>query len=284
VKKWGLALGAGGIFGFAHLGVLQVMHQHDLKPNFIAGTSAGAIIAGLYALGVDLKVIEDEAAAAVLQTDALYTASLTYSQNISSMAFSGLIGGHLIEEALDRLCGGRRLRDAEIPLAIISVDLISGEIVVFTNRDPDLGTLAHPGRSYVGDAKVSEAIRASISIPGIFVPKKFNGRELVDGGVRDAVPAYEVRRMGAEEVVAVDLGWHVDRPQKVAGVYSIVTRSFHLASRDTVVRNLKNYASVVLRPEVGDIGFPTLSKIRALINKGKVCAEKNMDRWLAIVS
>ncbi|HHW18168.1 MAG TPA: hypothetical protein GXX30_04625 [Firmicutes bacterium] len=284
MKKWGLALGGGGILGFAHLGVLEEMESRGLKPDFIAGTSAGAMIAGLYAAGVSLPGIRQQVTSMFYREDALDPLPWEAGGAISSMAFSGLLGGNLIEEALDRMCGGKRLNDAMIPLSITSVDVISGEIVVFTNLRPKVQSSALPGRTYVADARISEAIRASISVPGIFVPKRFQGRYLVDGGVRDMVPAYEVRRMGAQEVIAVDLGLHVDRPQKVSGAYGILTRSFALAARDGTLKSLKEHASLVLQPEVWDMGFPTPGKIKALVEAGRTCAAKNMERWISIIS
>lgn len=282
MKKWGLALGAGGILGFAHIGVIQVMEEYGLKPAFISGSSAGAIVAALYSVGFKPRRIQNEVTKMAARND-LWD-PVPADEKVSAMGISGIIGGKVIEGIFDVMLKGKSLKSASMPLSICSVDLISGEIVVFTNEKPISDARVLPGRVYLDDCKISEAVRASISIPGIFVPKKIGGFHLVDGGVKDMVPAYEARRMGAEEVIAVDLGVHAERPEYATNLLSVVMRSFALASRETVVEQLKAHASLVLQPRVEDLGFPTPDKINKLIQEGRRCALENMGRWKSIVS
>lgn len=288
MKSWGIALGAGGVLGFAHLGVLEVLESRGLKPDFIAGTSAGALFGGLWASGVASGVIKNEVQKALLDDTSvdLSQGILTLTQRptgdlASAMGISGVLDGFLIERLINSLTGNKNLSDVSIALSIPSCDLISGNVVVFTNSPCHLQS---QDRRYVTDANLSTAIRASISLPGVFVPKKIESMELVDGGVKEMVPAYEIRRMGAEKVLAVDLGSHIDRCQKVKGIYSVLTRSFNLASRSSTLEHLEKYASMTLLPEVWDIGFPTPSKIRALINAGRICAEKQIDQWINLIT
>jgi NTE family protein len=291
MRKWGLALGGGGIYGLAHIGVLEVLERCGLVPDVIAGTSAGALIAGLWASGVDLTRIEKESGD-VFFNDGAYEAEvkpLSRSLEVAQMGVGGLVGGTLIESTIDRLTGGASLSDARIPLAITSVDLVSGLLVVFTNDPPRtrgmLQSLRARGRIYVTDAKISEAVRASISIPGLFVPKKFGEFTLVDGGVRDMVPVFEVRRMGAEEAVGVDLGLHVEHPQNPTNLMSVLSRSFSLSTRETTKRYLHEYATLILEPDVVSVtGFMTPAKMKSLISAGRVCAEKALGRLCRIVS
>ncbi len=288
LKSWGIALGAGGILGFAHLGVLEVLEKRGLKPGFIAGTSAGALVGGLWALGVASSVIKSEMQTMLLdkRVSDLSQGILTLRQHstdglVSTMAVSGLLDGFLIETLIDRLTKSKKVSDVSIGLSIVSCDLITGNVVVFTNFPC---RLRNESRKYSTDAALSAAIRASISLPGIFVPKKFGNMELVDGGIKEMVPAYEIRRMGAKAVLAVDLGSHIDRCQKVKSIYSVLTRSFNLASRGSTLAHLDKYASMTLQPEVWDIGFPTPSKIKALINAGRVCAERHIDQWINLIT
>lgn len=302
MKKWGLALGGGGILGLAHVGVLQALEAQGLRPSIVTGTSAGAVVAALYACGVDLAGMPDVTAKALLEDDRwvdvqpevqaqiqaqAQTQSLPLSAGIRPMALSGLISGDLIEAAIDRVVHGARLRDAEVGLAVTSVDIISGSIVVFTNVPPSSRSsaeaLALAGRVYVTDAKLSEALRASVSMPGVFVPKKLGPWSLVDGGVRDMVPVYEARRMGAEEVVAVDLSLHVEKPQKTGNAVSILSRSFALASRESTERCLNEHASLTLQPDVWEYGLPTPTKLRNLMDEGRKCVEANLTRLIAVL-
>ena len=307
MKKWGLALGGGGILGLAHIGVLQALEKEGLQPSVISGTSAGSVIAGLYASGVDFGTMQGAAVEALFQEDALpdveewlpqealetagpevqILPSMKRSTLAASMAVSGLVGGGAVEAALDRVTHSARLCDARLPLSITSVDVITGEIVVFTSVAPDSrscpASLALPGRAYVTEAKISLAIRASVSIPGIFRPKKFGKWSLVDGGVREMVPAFEARRMGAEEVIAVDLGLHTEMPEEAGSAVAILSRCFQLASRESTLRSLSQHASLTLQPEIWEIGFPTPSRCREMVQAGRACVLRNMPRILALL-
>ncbi|MGE5578658.1 MAG: patatin-like phospholipase family protein [Bacillota bacterium] len=288
MKKWGLALGGGGILGLAHVGVIQVLEQLGLGPSVITGTSAGAIVAGLYAAGVDLSGLEDITTKALTQEEEpIDVPFLAASTGITAMGFSGLIGGNFIEKAIDKFTHGATLRDARIPVALMSVDIVTGGIVVFTNSPPWSRTMTQAlgmaGRTYVTDAKLSEAIRASISVPGVFKPKQFRSWSLVDGGIRDMVPVYEARRMGAEEVVAVDLSLHVEKPQAASNAVSILSRSFALASRESTERNINEHASITLQPDVYESGLPTPTKCKGLIQAGRECAERHIPRIKAML-
>jgi NTE family protein len=295
MKKWGLALGGGGILGLAHIGVLQLIEARGLRPSIVTGTSVGAIVAGLYASGVDLSGVEDVAAKVLVQEDEPLDirgedaphAAGAWSP-IAPLALSGLIGGDMIEAAIDRVVRGARLTDARMGLAITSVDIITGSIVIFTNVAPrtrsSMRALELAGRLYVTDAKVAEAIRASVSIPGVFKPKRLRSWSLVDGGIRDMVPAYEARRMGAEEVVAVDLSLHVEKPQNVGNLVAILSRSFQLASRETTERSLTDHASIILQPDVCECGLLTPTRCRELVQAGRTCAESHLPRLVAMLS
>lgn len=290
MKRWGLALGGGGVYGLAHIGVLQVLERCGLVPDAIAGTSAGALVAGLWASGVDLTRIEEETTNALF-ADESYDSEvqlMSLPVNITQMGVTGLIGGGSIESTIDRLTRGARLKDARIPLAITSVDVITGSLVIFTNDPPPKRTriesLGAKSRIYVTDAKISEAARASLSIPGVFAPKKFREFTLVDGGIRDMVPVFEVRRMGALEAIGVDLGLHIDRPHKPSNLFSVLSRSFSLSARDTTERYLQEYATLTLQPDVSSTtGLMTPAKVRNLINAGRVCAEAALGRLSRII-
>ncbi len=291
MKTWGLALGAGGIYGFAHVGVIEVLESHGLRPGFIAGTSAGAMVASLWAssktrghfdAAVHELLIDHERALQTMAT--VIGAGNSLTGPASAMTISGLLNGNWLESTINRLTGGKRLSDVIIPLSIVSCDLVAGDIVVFTNTCQRKETVLNSERRYITNASLSTAVRASSSLPGVFAPKTLGSMQLVDGGVKEMVPAYEVKRMGAMEVLAVDLGSYIDRPQHVKGIFSILTRSFNLASRGTTIEHLKEHASLTLQPEVWDIGFPTPAEFRRLIESGRSCANRNIGRWFELIS
>jgi NTE family protein len=177
--KLGLVLGSGGARGWAHFGVFRAMDEAGLRPDLIAGTSAGAMVAAFYAAGriKDLHGIATQ----LKWKDVLY-----YFSDLSHN-WTGLVDGRKIEQLFRSILGHLTIQELAIPLAIVATDVQSGRAVVLRKGD------------------LVDAIRASISIPGIFSPVMTDGLMLVDGGLVDPVPVALAREMGAEKIIAVDV-------------------------------------------------------------------------------
>lgn len=265
-KKWGLALGAGGLHGLAHLGVFRALAEAGLEPDLVSGTSAGAIAAGLYAAGASL----DDAASTISQMAT--PQMLDFAGGLRSMVPGviltrrGIIQGDLIEGALDRLTAGRTVAQARPPVAIEAVDIETGELVVMASfaAPPPL-----PRSVYLSGVRLSEAIRASISIPGVFVPKQLAGRNLVDGGVRDMIPTAVLRAMGAEAVVAVDLLSGQEQPVEVNSFAEVIMRAIGLLERETVRDRLATSADLVIAPVLPPLTSLDRSAIERHIRLGE---------------
>jgi NTE family protein len=180
-RKVGLALGSGVARGLAHIGVLKVLEEARIPIDMIAGTSIGALVGACYAR--DGKISRAEEAA--LKVGWKEFARLLYP-NLVSMR-KGLIHSKRVEEMLHYLIGNAQFSDLLLPLATVATDIHTGEEIV----------------SKTGS--VIDAVRASISIPAVFVPVKLDGRCLVDGGVTNPVPSDVVRAMGADIVIAVNV-------------------------------------------------------------------------------
>ncbi len=179
-KKIGLALGAGAAKGIAHIGVIKELEKNNIAIDYIAGTSIGSVVGGLYALTKDIKMIED----------------LAYSSDYKDMfnAFfdpslkSSIFKGEKVLNLLDGYIGRNTLiQDTKIPFAAIATDLNTAQPVVLK------------------EGNLLEAIRASISIPLLLRPVKYNDMVLIDGGNTNPVPVNVVREMGAQKVIAVNL-------------------------------------------------------------------------------
>ncbi|PIN74905.1 hypothetical protein COV17_04520 [Candidatus Woesearchaeota archaeon CG10_big_fil_rev_8_21_14_0_10_36_11] len=174
--KIGLALGAGGARGFTHIGVLKVLEKHKIFPDYIAGTSMGAVIASAYAAGRS----PDEIERIVMQTDWRKIVDFTIPK-------AGIVQGKKIKNKIRELVFDSEFKDLKIPLRVVAYNLTQKKKVVFSKGD------------------VAEAVRASISIPGIFRPVKIGTSQYIDGGIADPTPFDVVRDMGADIVIAVDL-------------------------------------------------------------------------------
>jgi NTE family protein len=178
-RRVGLALGGGGVRGWAHIGVLRVLRELGVTVDCVAGTSAGAIVGAAWAAG-RLDLLED----VVRRFDWKLAARLFTEVGLPR---SGLLKGERLQRFLDDLIGVGQIADLPLPFAAVAVDLLSCEEVVLRS------------------GRVAEAIRASISLPGIFTPVCREGRYLVDGGLVNPLPVSVARALGADVVIAVDL-------------------------------------------------------------------------------
>lgn len=234
--------------GVAHLGALQALEEAGLRPDLLAGTSAGAIAAGLYASGVDLSAAADIIAGLNLPQMLDFAGGLRSMVPGVILTRTGIIQGDHLEATLDRLTGSRALAEARPPLALEAVDIVSGELVVLTSLLPPGNPQPLPRTVFLTDARVSQAMRASMSVPGIFVPKQLHGRMLVDGGVRDMVPTRVLRALGAQVVVAVDLTSAQDHSQEVRNFPEVILRALGLLEREATRDRLVATAEVVIAP------------------------------------
>jgi NTE family protein len=212
----GLALGGGAARGFAHIGVIQVLEEAGIRPDLVIGTSAGSLVAALYASGKSGKEL-----AALAQT--------MDEGAITDWSFPGrgLIRGEALARYVREHTGGRRIEQMKLPLGIVATDLDSGQGIVFR----------------VGDTGV--AVRASSAVPAVFQPVRIGTREYVDGGLVAPVPVRYARQMGAQLVIAVDISEPPDGAatgdalRMLLQTFSIMGRSinrFELAEADIVLR------------------------------------------------
>jgi NTE family protein len=175
-----LVLGSGGARGFAHVGVIKALESAGVKPDIVVGTSSGAIVAALYAGGYSGRDLAD--LAAELEETALIDFSF-FGQ--------GWVRGEALQSFVNRSLAHRPIERLERPFAVIATDQRTGGMVVFNRGDPGL------------------AVRASASVPDLFIPPVIDGVTYVDGGLTSPVPVRVARAMGADFVIAVDLTrWH----------------------------------------------------------------------------
>jgi NTE family protein len=178
-----LALGGGGARGMAHVGILKVLHREAIPVTAIAGTSMGAIIGSAYAAGVPIDQIETFALRVRSRREQIRLVDLKLS--ISS---SGLLRGTRVYRMLAEMLGEERtFEEMEIPFAVVATDMRTGREVILQ------------------DGKIVDAIRATMSVPGVFEPVKRGDMLLADGGILNNVPVDVARRIGKSPVVAVDV-------------------------------------------------------------------------------
>ena len=232
--KLGLALGGGAARGFAHIGVIQVLEEAGIRPDLVVGTSAGSLVAALYANG---------------KTGAeLANLALTMDEGtITDWAFPGrgLIRGEALARYVREQTGNQTIEQMKMRLGIVATDLDSGAGILFERGD------------------TGQAVRASSSVPAVFQPVKIGDREYVDGGLVSPVPVRFARQMGAEMVLAVDISSPPDGAA-TDGTMRLLLQTFAIMGKSINRVELLG-ADVVLRPAlVGVSSADFTSRVRAI--------------------
>ncbi len=253
--KIGLALGEGGERLFVHIGVLKVLENEGIELDYIAGTSAGSFVGGLYALWKDIDKIEkyllnldfkkyykfqieDIELKEIDETPFILFYSEVSKDKIEPKWLKGLMDGKYIRDEIDRLTNRASFVDLRVPFKAVATDLITGEKVV------------------IDEGRISNAIVASMSRPGTFIPFKFEGKVLVDGGLKDPVPADVVREMGADIVIGVSLrDIQVDESINVDNIISIAFRTIYIMLEElNDISSSK--ADIIIKPQYkGPLSF-----------------------------
>jgi NTE family protein len=238
----GLALGGGAARGFAHIGVIQVLEEQGIQPALVAGTSAGSLVAALYASGKSGR----EMAALALSMD---------EGALTDWAFPtrGLIRGEALARYVRDQTGGRTIEQMRLPLGIVATDLDNGAPVLFQRGDT--GT----------------AVRASSAVPAVFQPVLIGAREYVDGGLVSPVPVRFARQMGADLVIAVDISTPPDGAA-TGDVMKMLLQTFAIMGRSINSFELRE-ADVVMRPSLVGVGSADFTARRRAIQAGRDAAQ-----------
>ena len=238
--KIGLALGGGAARGFAHVGVIAVLEEAGLRPQFVVGTSAGSLVAAIYATGKT---------SAQLQQTALGMEEVAITDWMLPIFGKGVFRGDALGRYVNQLVGGRLIENMTIPLGIVATDLNSGRAVLF--RSGDTGT----------------AVRASSAVPAVFVPVRISGHEYVDGGLVSPVPVRFVRQMGADVVIAVDIS-SPPEGNPAGDTLQILLQTFAIMGKTINQYELKE-ADVVVRPSLVGLNSADFSARKLAIDSGR---------------
>jgi len=244
--KVALALGGGAARGFAHVGVVKALEAHGIVPDIVVGTSAGSVVAALYAGGGD---------GFELQRLALGMEDSSISDWI--LPDRGIIRGAALQNYVNIALGNRPIEKLRRTLGVVATDLQSGEKMVFRSGN------------------VGVAVRASSSVPGIFQPVRIGNREYVDGGLASPVPAEVAREMGADVVIAVDIS---SKPAsaKLSGIIDVLLQTFTIMGANLAHWELTQ-ADVVIRPNVAGISGTDFESKHLAILEGEKAATAKID-------
>ncbi len=241
----GLVLSGGASRGFAHVGVIKVLEEEGIPIDIIVGTSSGSLTGALYAYYANADVLERQARK--ISAEDIFDFSI---MNISR----GVVKGERILRFIESNIRIKNIENLKIPFAAVATDLNTGRRVVFKR------------------GSIATAVRASSSIPGIFVPVMVGGRLLVDGGVVDNLPIDVARSMGADVIIAVD----VSQPPtnyNINNFVDIILQTFTIMGAEMNKYKLKE-SDVVIRPDVSGVGMIDFSRKDYLFLQGERAARR----------
>lgn len=245
-RKLGLALGSGAARGLAHIGVLLALTENHIPVHAIAGSSMGSLVGALYAAGIPPSYMEGLACALRFRHWVDFT--------VPKM---GLISGERIREMIALLTRNETIEDMPVPLAIVATELLGRKSVTFRAGN------------------VADAVRASISIPGIFVPFTMNGGIYVDGGVLERVPVSAAYNLGADFVLAVDVG-SGRANYKPESMIDVIVQSLDVMQDFGTGQGMS--ADIMIVPELEDVGPSHFHKAKRAIDAGYEAVMKVVEQ------
>ena len=237
-----LALGGGGAKGFAHIGAIKVLESHGIKPKIVTGTSAGSFVGSLYASGKTPFQLQELA----LKLEEADIRDLTLSKQ-------GFIAGQKLQDYVNKNVGNRPIQQFPIRFAAIATQLDNGQKVAF-NR---------------GNA--GQAVRASCSIPNVFIPATIAGKRYVDGGLVSPIPVQTARDMGADIVIAIDISARPKAGQST-NLWGLLDQTLNIMGQQSINQELAQ-ADVVIKPAVGNLGVMDLKSRHQSILEGERAAQ-----------
>lgn len=251
--KIGLALGSGGLRGLAHIGILRVFTREKIPIHYVAGCSIGSLIGSLYCSGLDADMI------------------LKLAKNLKRRHWldfilpkMGIISGERILDMLRLLTQQKTFDCLTIPLSVVATELNHGKEIVFTEGD------------------VAKAVRASISVPGIFVPFQMDGMLLVDGAVLNPTPIDVARNMGADIVIGVDLA-HASSISNISNMFDVIIQSIDIMERE-LFKKRHGFCEVLIRPDVAHLSPSSFENIDECVAIGEQAAENALDQIKELIN
>lgn len=237
-----LALGGGGAKGFAHIGVIKVLESHGIKPKIVTGTSAGSFVGSLYASGKSPYQLQQIA----LNFKESDIRDLTLNRQ-------GIIAGQKLQDFVNKNVGNKPIEQFPIRFAAVATRLDTGRKADFIQ----------------GNA--GQAVRASCSIPNVFVPATIGGKKYVDGGLVSPIPVKTAQAMGADIVIAVDISARPDG-SKALNMFGLLDQTINIMGQQSIREEL-DQADIVIQPQVGHIGTLDLKASHATILEGEKAAQ-----------
>jgi NTE family protein len=254
LPRIGLALGGGAVRGFAHVGVIAALEEAGIKPDLVVGTSAGSVVAAIYASGKT---------AAQLQQTALAMEEADITDWTLPFFGRGMLRGEALARYMNTQVSNKLIESMTIPLGIVATDLRTGQGALFRQGDTGM------------------AVRASSAVPSVFNPVKIGAAEYVDGGLVSPVPVKYARQMGAELIIAVDIS-SAPEGNAADSQLQILLQTFAIMGKTINSYELKD-ADLVVRPELVGVKSGDFTAKRRAIEAGKLAMQRQIPQLKALM-
>ena len=241
-----VVLGGGSARGFAHIRVVKGLEAHGIRPDLIVGCSAGSLVGAFWAAGFSGDRME-ELALRVRDSEIIDV--------VQGHAPRGMVTGQSLQNFVNQALRGRSIESFSTPFAAVATRYPTGDLAVLRSGDAGF------------------AVRASCSIPGVFVPAAQGGQEYLDGGLASPVPVRTARQMGADVVVAVDVGGADPAGEQAGGLFELLQRSFEIMSQALRTNEVAT-ADIAIRPDVGRISSTDFASRKVFIAAGFLAAQR----------
>lgn len=269
--KLGLAMSGGGIKGAAHIGVIQALQEENIKVDIVGGTSIGSIVAALYAMEYtpkEMLKLFNYFSKLIFKNSAMYTDPR--GKKLLSIQAGGLYSGESIAFAIEeagKYKKIKKLQDLKIPIVIPAVDLRDSEKYIFTNMEK-------LNDKYLNKADISVAVRASSSYPAVFAPCIYNKHKFVDGGILDNIPVEEVKKIGADKVIAVR--FKLNKTSRTVGLRSTLNKSIDIMF-SKIEGEIVKKADYVIEIDTQDVNPFDFKQSNKCYKYGYLQAKKEID-------
>lgn len=283
--KWkiGIALSGGTLKAAAHIGVLSALEQMGIRPDAIAGTSAGSLVSALYAYGYRSEDLErlarsfpgwrllDYGFPALKSAVQLSAARLGLARG-SAQVPPGLLRGIRFQRYVERLLANRR---PQMPVFVVAADLVSGRPVVFTPREVRTDTVEQTN-------SIAQAVAGSCALPGVFPPVQLGPYLLVDGAMRHYVPVSVLRQMGCQRILAVNL-YRLPTEFHPKTLIDVLLRAFDILLRESIDNDLDAPSVLLIEPDLARVTGHAFDRLPGYIRAGRASVESKSDAILAFV-
>ena len=280
----GIALAGGGIRGIAHAGVLKALEENHIRIEAIGGTSAGSIVAALYAMGYKpyyIYVLFKKYAEELINIGNVPIVNgIGNFVRCKKMGIAGLKDGTSLENMCNELGlrkGVKTIGDIKMPLAIPTVDIMDSKEYIFTNCAPR----NNPYDNYITEIGIGKAIRASCSFPAMFCPCEFKNHMFMDGGTLDNIPVIPLKRMYNKKIMAVN--FEADKVEENSDVMDIIMKTLDIMGNKISEEGIKQ-SDFVLTVPTDRAGLFDIEKLDKCYKFGYETVMKNIDKIKKIVN